>query len=220
MHFPTLHLRLPGCLVLVSAFMVAPAFGNDMVRSQYAGSDNLPDEIAYLQFLEQVLPDATMDEHQRLELIARAVGYDLHTANGTNGAVEARAARLSNHFKRSYDLVEREKDRAAADLICRSRDTISVDRVFTSLNAVEDIGESAAAKRYQVTLNRLRPAERDAFKYWIDELKRGMAYVKLDNRRYHEANNAGLGDADREALIRSQMTEYCAGLDARLAIKP
>ncbi len=196
------------------------AQSDDPIRSQYHGSADLPDEIAYQQFLLHVQPGTndyadsdTRAEHHRLLVLATATGHTDYTGRGASeGAIIARLNRLSAFFDRSRQRIDDAKRQAGIDLVCARQDSIDLPRLFTSMNAVDDAGEQAAARQFQMTLNTLRPGEREALVAYLDDFKTGVSYTKLDSAAMFEQSMAGVPEADRDALVRNQLQRYCGSL--------
>ena len=199
---------------------LASAQTEDPVRSQYHGSKDLPDEIAYQQFLLHVQADSDSQgsrsanaEHHRLLLIATATGHNEYTGRNTSGAaVLARLNRLSAHFERSRQRIDDAQRQAGIDLVCSQQGSIDLPRLFESMNAVDDAGEQAAQRQLQMTLNRLRPGEREALVAYLQDFKAGVSYTKLDSAALFEQQMAGVPDGDREAMVRDQLQRYCGTL--------
>lgn len=199
---------------------IATAQSEESIRSQYGGTAEMPDELAFRQFLGvlEAFDDDPQDRHMRLEIVAEATGLALH-ASGTDGnrAAVVRAERLLDFFNRTRQRMDRERLRAGKELVCDQVDTITADELFDSLNAIDDLGQTNAARHYRITRNRLRPDEQEALSAYLEGVKTRSSYTKLDNRAMFELQHQGRSKEQQDQAALEMLATYCQGIDIELA---
>lgn len=149
------------------------------VRASYIGSPELPDEIAYAEFLK--LADSTFGDAESLDLhlqiVADALGIRMERES--IGRVRSRSA----FFRKSLQTMKKEQLASKISILCSdARESRSTDQVHKAMNAVDDVASAVRAKQYIIALNSLTPAEQEAFLTYLNDLKSGISYVKVDSR--------------------------------------
>lgn len=174
-------MRLPNLIVatLFTFLFVGLASADNQkgLRASFNGSSDLPDAIAFASFLDMIDVD---DEHT-FELVASAL--DMPYNDETRAQVQQRTALFKNAHKSLRD----EDDRASNAILCSyARESRTTEETYAALNAVDDTRGSIREKHYLITISALSIKEQKAFKEFLNELKAGISYTKIDSQVIYE----------------------------------
>lgn len=175
----------------------------DAVGERYAGSPELPDEIAYAQFLALVdgLHGEAAARDAYLHLLAGALGYRPH---GTDvGRLERRGAWFRNQL-RSMEAEQLESELA---ILCRPYGEArrSADRLYDAMNAADDIANAVRQKYLVVAMNSLSEPEKLALAEYLDEMKNGISYSRLDVRDLHADSDVDVHQLARQSCRQKEI---------------
>lgn len=169
-----------GILAASLACCLLAQAADDGVLESYAGSRDLPDEIAYAEFLNfvGVPPESAADGHVTTMMVAEALGLD--------AVQDARLVALrAGAFRWQLDAMEREERRAGRQLLCRGGpDSRSDEELFDALNAVDDLARLVRQKYLLLAQHSLPRMERASFAAYLDEFKESVSYTRYDSRRH------------------------------------
>lgn len=147
------------------------------VDEYYYRSDETPAYLlfeSYLQSVSSLAEDAT----------PKAMDYVVDTLHfGHSREGEARGTALVSMLLEVYDDMNAEILAAKSGVLC-SIDPYSrkADEVVTLFNSMDAVGRAIAWKYFHVTLGRLEPPERRAFRRWIVQARPGYFYASFDHR--------------------------------------
>jgi hypothetical protein len=151
---------------------------SDGVRAFFSGSSDLPDEIAYREFLKILNATNGAADLRDQYIIAAALGFDLE-----DPADYARARASIKLFSRKYMSMRKEQLGAKISVLCaNNRISRSDDQIYDALNAVDDIDQAVVAKHFLITMNRLNADEQHSFSKFLSKMKAGISYMKIDSR--------------------------------------
>jgi hypothetical protein len=176
-------------VVFVFAFSgISSADTTDGVRSSYAGSTDLPDEIAFTAYLRVV----DKENDHILEYVATAIGIPL------SDDTRAHIAQRTDFFRNVHKALREEKEKTAYEMLCpENRASRTKDETYNVLNNIDDVSETIARKHYLQTVSALPVAERNAFQKFLDKKKTGIGYTKIDSRYMEETGDVRVGVEQR-----------------------
>jgi len=181
------------------------SYTHEDVRSQFHSSKNLPDGIAYLEFLRLLQP-TDGDDTAAMAIVAEALS--IKRAEGDTNSDQLVQARLSQ-FRQNLRDVKSERASATTELMCGGTPFSSADEVFDSMNLVDDYKELIAEKSLRVELKQLDPYERGALLRYLNELKLSVSYVKIDARSQFREEVKHMGDQEALAFIQHKVETAC-----------
>lgn len=184
------------------------------VRSSYQGSSELPDQIAFANFLESIAGAEKSDHDLGLEYVARATGIRLADDGQIIDAGIRRAAAIRSRLIKIHDRLQRERRQSRIEVLCTGAHRQTADQIFDSVNGVDDLAEAIAFKYYQIALTTLRAGEREHFVPYLADLKSGISYVKLDSRTRIDSEMRTLDAGERDRHVQRELVTYCAELQA------
>jgi hypothetical protein len=188
-----------------------PNLGTDNgVRAMHIGSSELPDEIAYVEFLKLV-DSAHRDKNARglyLQIVADALGIKLDRAQSseTLGRVRSQGA----YFLGAYREMTLEELDSNIRVLCAGKQTSkSADQLYDAMNAVDDIRDTVRVKHLTFALYHLSIAERNSFMAYLNDLKTSISYVRIDSRKA-----AGSGEQDIRMVAEQSCNSFAADYQA------
>ena len=147
------------------------------VRAEYRGSPELPDGIAFEQFLALVASNG-VEHDMALEHVAKALGVALDEAG------QRYAGKRVDYFMKIRQQLLDEKASIRKRVLCTDRyRQRSADDTYRVLNDLDDLNEIIASKYHALSLRELTAIERDRFDEYLQERKLSITYVKTDARR-------------------------------------
>ena len=196
--------------LLLGAVGLEPAVAQPgAVREAYAGSRDLPDAIAYLEFT-RALADTRSEPHAYAHLLAEAFGID--DADSLNPAAMRELKAMGEVFVSHAEAMELEEIEAKIRIVCAPQHERprSDNATYAALNAADDVGNSIRQKYHVIALGGMNQDQSAAFQRFLDGFKTSISYVKIDNRPTGPAA-AGQGGAD------AMTASVCTGWQARHA---
>ena len=189
-------------------FEPAAAADPGAVREAYAGSRDLPDAIAYVEFT-RMLADTRSEPHAYAHLLAEAFGLDADSLDA-DALSELRA--MGAVFVSHAEAMELEEIEARIRIVCAPgrAHSRSDNANYAALNAADDVGNSIRQKYLVIALGGMTQDQSAAFRRFLDEFKTTITYVKTDNRPSGPATSVQGGAAAMTARV-------CEGLQARHA---
>lgn len=196
--------------LFVGAIGLEPAVAQPgAVREAYAGTRDLPDAIAYLEFT-RMLAEARSEPHAYAHLLAEAFGIDDADSLDAEATRELRS--MGAVFVSHAEAMELEEIEAKIRIVCapeRERSK-SANAAWAALNAADDVGNSIRQKYLVIALGGMNQDQSAAFERFLDEFKTSINYVKIDNR---PSRPAAAGQEGADALT----ARVCSGWQARHA---
>lgn len=158
------------------------------LRAQFIGSQDLPNGIAFQTFLQLTNTQTVLQEMDPrgidpgiLDLVSTALAIPL--TKETIPIVEERV----QLFRSADKSLRHEKQLARKQMLCsEGRGSRSKEQTYGLLNAVDDMQELVAEKHYLLTASALPPAEKKALDNYLNSMKEGISYSKVDERSYFE----------------------------------
>jgi len=184
------------------------------VRSSYHGSSELPDQIAFVSFLESITGSEQSDHDIGLEYVARATGIRLADDGEIIDAGIRQARAIRSRFLKIHERLKRERRQSRIEVLCGGALRQTADQIFDSANGVDDLAEAIAFKYHQIALTTLSASEREHFVPYLADLKSGISYVKLDSRTQIDSEMRSLDAAERDRHVQQELVKYCAELTA------
>jgi len=154
------------------------------VIEKYNGSLNLPDWIAYQNFVG--LTKAYSDSGHGDHLIVKALGINKHTSEGAS-----KVDYFESWFAASLSEINQEIASETNRIHC-SGDWASVG----TNEIVNRLDESKAARKriyldhYAITLDKLSAEERTAFLAYLEEIKKSTSHVEIDTVKHYGKERA------------------------------
>lgn len=168
------------------------AGNEDGVRASYDGTPDLPDGIAFRAFLRVI----DSSDPEAFDLVATALNMPLN--NHTRRRVQER----TEFFKNAHRYLLDEKKSTTFRMLCPDDiGSRTKEHTYEVLNKLDDVQEIIAEKHYIVTISALSAAERHAFQDFLNEMKTGISYVKVDNR-------VGLDSGQQDVRFRAEQRCY------------
>lgn len=195
-------MRFANLLVVSALFVsaITAADTEDGVLELYDGSSDLPDSIAFGAFLDLV--HATREEGNGSDapIVAKAIGHPLDDRSDT-ATVRSR----SEFFDSAYKALKREKMVAEHSVLCsRNPAEKSTEDLVYALNAVDDVEKNAKDRQFIAVMNALDAEERTALLMYLNELKQGIWYARIDSATQYDVARTG---------IRTDVVRRCADLE-------
>lgn len=171
-------LLLALCIpISISMIAIALAEDTDGIRASYSNSAELPVEIAYGEFLGFVERDKEDEHRLDIEIVAQALGL-LHEKDSK------KAKQRTKFFQKSLRALEREQLQAKYSVLCDQSPTSRTEEgMYRALNAADDIRQAVLAKHFLTDISQLPAAEQEALLAYLDNLKYGISYMKVDSRQ-------------------------------------
>lgn len=170
------------------------------VLERYSG-EATPDEIAFDAFLS-LAHQSLLDNPELNETVIRnALGLEGSAADPT-------VAARSQYFESVFQAFTREKAQDGYAVLCTGNIRASSAREIGSrMDAVDQVGRHAMKKFLQTTLNELPPGERRHFRKYLQDLKTGLSYTRIDSYSFY---------SNSQISIPEVAERLCSKLDSRL----
>jgi hypothetical protein len=169
------------------------------VRASFHGSSELPDGIAFQEFLRII----AAGDWPAYELVASALGIQL-----TDDSLPEIRQR-TEYFRDINRSLRIEKNATAFAMLCpENRADRTNEDVYDVMNDVDDVQEVIAEKHYLVAISSISVEERRTLQKYLNELKAGITYVKVDDSARIEEQNLD---------VRIGMEQYCANLESTVS---
>jgi hypothetical protein len=178
-----------------------PPNENDSSVVSYRNSPDLPDEIAFRQFLALIQTGPENPEPIDLPMVARALGI----APDEYGGYES-ARPYAEMFHEIIQSAEHDKASEKYEVLCTPNRVARSDA--ESLNALirtEDLDDEVNKRYYLETLNRLSEVQRSHFQDFLEKVKLGTSYVRTNARA------PGISQ-------QVEVEKYCAELGYKLEV--
>jgi len=183
------------------------------VRMRQAGSA-LPDELAFISFLDFVVPDDGRDNHVILEHVADATGIRFVV----DGRIDAERMERVRGVTRNLQQIRAdfvvEKKLSQARILCSGPGHQTVDQIVASVNGIDGIADAIARKYFHLALRQLERQERQEFEAYLKDFKLGISRTSIDARVGLEARFGDLAPEDRDRQVHARLAAYCDGLAA------
>ena len=143
------------------------------------GSQDIPDGIAFTQFLAMIAPKPEAPG-SRAELVFLASALDKH--DEVRGDYEQMRSRLDvlDTRRRATELRQAEWSR---DVLCvENRASRSTEASFAALNEAEDANIAAAELELEEYMATLTEKEAKSFRSYLEKIKSNTTFVRVDNR--------------------------------------
>lgn len=200
------HLKIILIVLFASSSGLSLASNNDIVRKSYSGTTELPDGIAFKQFL-LLVSGSDEDTHQSpyesaaTTLVASALGLPL--TKQTYPLIQERISL----FREALAALRADERRAAARMVCaESRVKRTREETYSVLNSVDDVHEIIATQHFLITVAALPKSEGLALRDFLQKVKLGTSYAKLDSSVVFEKQNL-----DVHVMVEQHCNKQSAG---------
>jgi len=183
------------------------------VRKRQVGSA-LPDELAFISFLDFVVPDDGRDNHVILEHVADATGIRLVVNGRVDAARMERARAVTRNLQRIRADFDAEKKQSQARILCSGPGNQTADQIVASVNGIDDIADAIARKYFHLALRQLERRERQEFEAYLEDFKLGMSRTTIDERVGLEARFGDLAPEERDRQVQARLAAFCESLAA------
>lgn len=172
-------LLLLGCgfILVGQASSLDPA--KEVVVRSYDGSLDLPDEIAFRQFLALIQPGREYPDSLNLRILSRALGISPDESGSFDGALP-----YIELFERADAAMMEEIIVDSDAFLCGpNRGSLTRKEIGNAMNQAEDVVDVAADRQYKIVKNDLSGEQQEAFRAYLDKVKLGTGYVRNDHAR-------------------------------------
>jgi hypothetical protein len=190
---------LIAIVALPSVAVLGSAWANEAegLRTQFAGSPDLPTGIAFQTFLTLTNTTTVLEgtdpsgvDPGIMDLVSTALAIPI--SKETKPIVESRV----QLFRDADNSLRHEKRMARKQMLCsEDRGHRAKEQTYDLLNAVDDVQEVIAEKHYLLIANGLSPAEKKALDEYLNRMKGGISYSKVDERSYFESHQVDVKSA-------------------------
>ena len=195
--------RIQGPMLLVLMFVASQAAAQlDQPDTEQPPNktatltlEEVPDGLAFYSYLQMLKGDPNSNDRSRqLRTLSVALGKQANSSGGFDH-LSTRLAEVDA----SREAHGREKTRMSYDTLCTAdRLQRSPDEAYAALNALDDLTISVSEKQLALYRLTLSEDETEAFDSFLDGLKRGGTYHRIDFRDYEYADV--VGDAENRCI--------------------
>jgi len=149
----------------------------DGVIRSYDGSLDLPDEIAFRQFLALIQPGREFPDSLNLRILSRALNIN----PDENGSFDGVLPYVELFERADAAMMEEIIVNSDAVLCVPNRASLTRKEIGNAMNQSEDIVDVAADRQYKIVKNALSGEQQEAFRAYLDKVKLGTGYVRNDH---------------------------------------
>ena len=165
-------------------------------------SSDLPDGIAFQQFLRMLTPtNEAPDRYAELNILASALGKH----EEVKGNYELLRPRLNELDARRDAVAERDATLSYKAICTNDRASRSIEANYALLNDLDDIPITVAKAELEDYLSTLSKSERKSFRSYLTKIKQSTSFERIDAR-----------EAIRKEDVAMAVEKQCLSLQERL----